>query len=60
MKIEIIQKTKLVLYLLLNFYGEDSYQVEEFDKIGSCLDAPDTFDSWMLYSSSDQDYSPEF
>ena len=33
---------------------------EEFDKIGSCLDTPDAFDSWMLYSSSNQDYSPEF
>ena len=40
----------------------DNFQdvFEEFDKIASCLEQPDIFDSWVLYSSSDQDKSPEF
>ncbi len=43
-----------------NFADNFQEVFEEFDKIGSCLDTPDAFDSWMLYSSSNQDYSPEF
>lgn len=40
----------------------DNFQdvFEEFNKIGSCLEEPDIFDSWVLYSSSDQDKGPQF
>ena len=60
MKIEIIQKTKLVLYLLLNFYGEDSYQVEEFDKIAQEFLKLKTFDikKYQNYYSKVFDFKP--
>lgn len=40
----------------------DNFQdvFEEFDKIGSCLEEPDTFNSWVLYSSSEPDKGPQF
>ena len=40
----------------------DNFQdvFEEFDKIGSCADSPDTYDSWVLYLRGDRDSMPVF
>ena len=40
----------------------DNFQdvFEEFDKIGSCADSPDTYDSWVLYLRDDRDSMPVF
>ncbi len=46
-----------------NFANNFQEVFEEFDKLGSCLEEPDTFNSWMLYtkdSPDDSDYSPKF
>ena len=43
-----------------NFADNFQEVFEAFDKIGSCLDNPDLFDTWMLYSSTNKDYRPEF
>ena len=32
----------------------------EFDKLGSCMEEPDTFNSWMLYAKDTPDYRPSF
>lgn len=43
-----------------NFDNNFQEVFEEFDKIGSCLDNPDTFESWMLYSQDNQTFKPVF
>lgn len=46
-----------------NFADNFQEVFEEFDKLGSCLEEPDAFNSWMLYtkdSPDDSDYSPQF
>ena len=39
---------------------EDNFQevFAVFDKLATCQDEPDTFNSWMLYSRNNSDYSP--
>ena len=46
-----------------NFADNFQEVFEEFDKLGTCLEEPDAFNSWMLYtkdSPDDSDYSPQF
>ena len=43
-----------------NFADNFQEVFEEFDKLGSCLEEPDAFNSWMLYVKGRSDYSPSF
>ena len=43
-----------------NFADNFEEVFEEFDKLGSGLEEPDTFNSWMLYSKNNPDYSLKF
>ena len=43
-----------------NFTNNFQNIFEEFNKIGSCLENPDTFDSWVLYDQKDIDFRPKF
>ena len=43
-----------------NFANNFQTIFEKFDQIGSCQEQPDLFDSWMLYSQNDENYSPKF
>jgi len=44
----------------INFAENFQEVFEEFDKLGSCLEEPDTFNSWMLYAKDTPDYRPSF
>ena len=41
---------------------QDNFQevFSVFDKLATCQEEPDTFNSWMLYSRNNSDYSPTF
>ena len=43
-----------------NFENNFQEVFAAFDKLATCLDEPDTFNSWMLYSRDNSDYSPSF
>ena len=43
-----------------NFADNFQEVFAEFDKLASCLDEPDTFNSWILYAKDTPDYSPSF
>ena len=43
-----------------NFENNFQEVFAAFDKLATCLDEPDTFNSWMLYSRENSDYSPSF
>ena len=43
-----------------NFTNNFQNVFEEFNKIGSCLENPDIFDSWVLYDRNDVDFRPKF
>ena len=43
-----------------NFTDNFQEVFAEFDKLASCLDEPDIFNSWILYAKDTPDYSPSF
>ena len=43
-----------------NFENNFQEVFAAFDKLATCQDEPDTFNSWMLYSRDNSDYSPSF
>jgi len=43
-----------------NFADNFQEVFAEFDKLASCLDEPDIFNSWILYAKDKPDYSPSF
>ena len=43
-----------------NFADNFQEVFAEFDKLASCLDEPDIFNSWILYAKDTPDYSPSF
>ncbi len=43
-----------------NFTNNFQNVFAEFNEIGSCLENPDTFDSWVLYDQKDIDFRPKF
>ena len=43
-----------------NFENNFQEVFAAFDKLATCQDEPDTFNSWMLYSRDNSNYSPSF